>query len=387
MVTTRSKATAGSNTKSSQATVEAPAWTAQATPTHTATTQAGPGATPKKKGRRNPPRRGFPKAYPRKESNKRYREVPPDGDYAAELRRKFKKSWKNARCDRCRVLGLPCTRDINGCRSCKRAEARCTVTDLRNEVTYVKGVATTPQAQILNQVFEKQIKDLTEQVTDLKSHLKYDTEAQALSDLRQENERLRAENKQYRSMSMSMSTTAGAAAAFQTEENRLTRPSPMLGDAPFATQQLDLGGNPYTPATRAGDTNNRTGATTNPVTLPTWAQPAPAGYFADPGYMPGGVNAFSGPAAGPVQGSKDHGYPGLAVDPTLLPDPTASADGQEYITQPFLDYVYNDEQANNQADANDFNRFDIGGYPAPPEPNGGDIVDDDALFDDILWDQ
>ncbi|KAL2801377.1 hypothetical protein BJX66DRAFT_331538 [Aspergillus keveii] len=265
---------------------------------------------------------------------------------------------------------------MDGCTGCKDAKARCTVTDWRTNTTWVKGDPLPPHVQMQNQLFEKQIKDLTNQVAELKSHLKYDTEAQALNDLRQENERLRAENDQYRSMSMS--TAAGNAGAFRTEENRLTRPSPMMADAPFATQQLDLGGNPYTPATRADNTDNRAGATTNPVTLPTWAQPAPAGYVADPGYIPGMMNTFTGPAADPIlesQGNPGDGFPELAIDPTLL-DPIASVEGQEYFTQPFLDYVYGDEQVNNQANVNDLNSYDTGG-----------VVDDDTLFDDIMWDQ
>ncbi|KAL3492633.1 hypothetical protein BJX62DRAFT_104882 [Aspergillus germanicus] len=361
MVNTRSKTTAGSNTNS-----RAAARTTRASPTQTATTRAGVRSQS----------RPYKAQYPRKKENRKYREFPPGGDFAAELRRS-RKVQKAQRCDRCSLMDRQCSADIDGCIGCKGVGARCTVTDFRTNTTWVKGDPLPSHIQMQNQLLENQIKNLTNQVAELKSHLKYDTEAQALSDLRQENERLRAENDQYRSMSMS--TTAGNAAAFQTEENRLTRPSPMLPDAPFATQQLDIGGNPYTPATRADNTDNRAGATTNPVTLPTWAQPAPAGYVADPGYIPGMMNTFSGPAADPIQESQGYpgrDFPGLAVDPTLLTDPTASVEGQEYFTQPFLDYVYGDEQVNDQANVNDPNNYGI-----------GDVVDDDTLFDEIMWDQ
>jgi hypothetical protein len=324
------------------------------------------------------------KVHPRKQKDMRFREFPPDGDFAAEIRKKYKNVLRNQRCDRCRLIGFSCTKEFDGCQSCKKIGARCTVTDLRHDTTYVRGVsALPPLEQIQNNMLENRIKDLTKQIFDLKSYLKYDSEAQALNDLRQENERLRAENERYRSMSMS--TTAVAAAAFQTEESRLTRPSSMLADAPFATQQLDLGGNPYTPAAHADITNDRAGTTANPITLPTWAQPAPGGYVADPGYIPGVTNAFSGPAAEPLQGyqeTQSHGYPGLAIDPGLLADPTAREEGQELVTQPFLDFVSGDEQANKQASANDFNSVDAGNYP-----NEEDVVDDDTLFHDIMWDQ
>ncbi|KAL2843506.1 hypothetical protein BJY01DRAFT_248607 [Aspergillus pseudoustus] len=348
-------------TSSQEATVQTTLQTASQTATQTATTQAGP---EKEKARLKKRRR--------RKDDLQYHQA---GDYAAELRRQVKEDNRpiQPRCDRCRIHSDRCDQDPTGCAHCKKRGIKCTVTILRYGTTWVKGDNNVPkEIQAERQNLINQIEHLSNQINKLKSQLKYDTEAQALRDLHQENEQLRAETEWYRTISVS--TTAAhldTRSMFMGDDGKPVV-NPMVMGAPFSSQQLDIGQNPYAPPLRASDK-----ASTNPATLPNWAQPA---------MSMSGTNAFAGPAAPDapttleraeiLQNTTQHqGYLEPHVDPTLL-DPAVGLGGQGHFP------------GNNVGNTNSNNNPSIIDRPAHAAPNGDDnFADVDDLFDVIMWDQ
>ncbi|KAL3468407.1 hypothetical protein BJX64DRAFT_282580 [Aspergillus heterothallicus] len=297
------------------------------------------------------------------------------GDLAAKLPRRNARVGRWQRCDRCRLVNGACDRDISGCAACRKLRINCTVTNLRSGTTWIRGDTKVPgHVRAEHQELLNHIKDLADQGEELKKQLKYGTKAQAQYNLHQELGALRSENERHRSLSGSTSGEARLdTRLITTKEGRMLMARPIPRDAPFASQQLDIGENPFAPPPHA---NDNVGA--NPATLPTWAQPAMS--------MPR-MNAFTGPTTPPTTSqtgasqnpTRQYNYPDLHINPALLEHGTQ---GQEPLSPEFHNYVYGDKQATNDVDNN---TSDIT-YLKPMSADDN-IVDDDSLFDVIMWDQ